>query len=335
MLYSVITRRNLLEFQALQGILHNIKLYCARKVYFPYKVHGETIMTKNNIMNYGHTYGDEWWPFTDDFIFMMVMQNAKLCVDFLRMVLPDEDFSEVRIRPQDNPLFNDDSENNISVETQKTLKFARDKHGVRLDALAKADEQWAAIEMQTWKEPALGKRSRYYRCNMDLDQLAAGADYAALKRSFVIFICTYDPFGQDRPVYYFQSWDVKNSLNIGDAAFTIVLNTKCSPEKVPTELQAFYDYMNDPAKCEGSQLVKDIDERVHKYNSQEWRVRRMRFDELRRAEYEKGIADTTEQLNKLISLLLAEDRVEELKKAAENTDFQKQLFEEFGLLKKE
>ena len=292
-------------------------------------------MTTIDITNYGRTYGDEWWPFTDDFIFMMVMQNAKICVNFLRMVLPEEDFSEVRIRPQDNPLFNDDSENNISVETQKTLKFARDRHGVRLDALAKANEQWAAIEMQTWKEPSLGKRSRYYHCNMDLDQLAAGADYAELKRSFVIFICTYDPFGKDCPVYYFQSWDTKNHLNIGDAAFTIVLNTKCSPEKVPAELQAFYDYMNDPTKCEGSQLVKDINARVHKYNSQEWRVRRMRFDELRRAEYEKGIAETTEQLNKLTSLLLAENRIEELKQAVEDTAFQQRLLAEYGLIKKE
>ena len=290
-------------------------------------------MTTIETMNYGRTYGDEWWPFTDDFIFMMVMQNAKICVDFLRMVLPEEDFSEVRIRPQDNPLFNDDSENNISVETQKTLKFARDRHGVRLDALAKADEQWAAIEMQTWKEPALGKRSRNYRCNMDLDQLAAGADYAQLKRSFVIFICTYDPFGKDCAVYYFQSWDTKNHLNIGDAAFTIILNTKCPSDKVPPELKAFYDYMNDPDKCEGSQLVKDINERVHKYNSQEWRVKRMRFDELRREQYELGVAETTEQLNKLNMLLIRQGRMADLEKSLTDTVFQQQLLEEFGLKK--
>jgi len=124
-------------------------------------------------------------------------------------------------------------------------------------------------------------------------------------------------------------------LNIGDTAFTIILNTKCSPEKVPAELQAFYDYMNDPAKCEGSQLVKDINERVCKYNSQEWRVKRMRFDELRRAEYEKGIAETTEQLNKLTSLLLAENRIEELKQAVEDTAFQQRLLAEYGLIKKD
>ena len=65
----------------------------------------------------------------------------------------------------------------------------------------------------------------------------------------------------------------------------------------------------------------------------------MRFDELRREQYElgvaKGAADMQEQLNKLTSLLLSANRIDELKKAAEDTAFQQQLLEEFGLLKKE
>ncbi len=280
---------------------------------------------------------DKFWTFEDDFIFMMVMQDAKICTEFLRMVLPEEDFEEVKVHPQENPLFVDSSlaKGNFCVETQKTLKFQRDKHGVRLDALAKGAKQWSSIEMQNWKEPALGKRTRYYRCNTDLDQLAAGAGYSELKSSYVIFICTYDPFGLNEPVYSFQSWDCKNNLNLGDSAFTIVLNTKCSPEKVPPELKAFYDYMNDSSKCEGSQLVKDIDDRVRKYNTNDWRVKRMRFEELRREQYEKGLAegaaDATERLNKLNDVLMEAGRIEDLKKSWKDTAFQQQLLEEFGL----
>ena len=155
----------------------------------------------------------------------------------------------------------------------------------------------------------------------------------------MIFICTYDPFGKDEPVYSFQSWDCKNNLNLGDSAFTIVLNTKCSPEKVPPELKAFYDYMNDSSKCEGSQLVKDIDDRVRKYNTNDWRVKRMRFEELRREQYEKGLAEgeergtakTTERLNKLLVLLAEDGRLEDAVKAASDPVFQQQLLEEFGL----
>ena len=38
---------------------------------------------------------DGFLPFTNDFIFGMVMRNPKVCMDFLKTVLPDEDFSEV------------------------------------------------------------------------------------------------------------------------------------------------------------------------------------------------------------------------------------------------
>ena len=67
------------------------------------------------------------WPFTDDFIFMMVMQDAKVCSDFLKMVLPEEDFEEVKMRPQENPFFRDETMADaeevspVTVETQKTL----------------------------------------------------------------------------------------------------------------------------------------------------------------------------------------------------------------------
>ena len=74
---------------------------------------------------------DKFWTFEDDFIFMMVMQDAKICTEFLRMVLPDEDFEEVKVHPQENPLFVDPTlaEGNFTVETQKTLKF-QVPHGI-------------------------------------------------------------------------------------------------------------------------------------------------------------------------------------------------------------
>ena len=48
--------------------------------------------------------------------------------------------------------------------------------------------------MQTISNLPLGKRARYYQSNMDLDCLEKGADYTALKKCYVIFICTFDYF---------------------------------------------------------------------------------------------------------------------------------------------
>ena len=56
--------------------------------------------------------------------------------------------------------------------------------------------------MQTVSNLPLGKRARYYQSNMDLDCLEKGADYKALKKCYVIFICTFDYFKKDAPVYF-------------------------------------------------------------------------------------------------------------------------------------
>ena len=99
--------------------------------------------------------------------------------------------------------------------------------------------RWASVEMQTYRDH-LGKRSRDYRANMDLEALDAGDDYRKLPRSFVIFICTYDYLKAGKPVYRFQSYDVKNCLPLDDEPYTTILNTACEPEKVPEEKRSFF-----------------------------------------------------------------------------------------------
>ena len=59
----------------------------------------------------------------------------------------------------------------MAVEIQKSLQFEHGRRGVRFDAYADTPEQSAAIEMQTYIERFIGRRSRLYRSNMDLDQL--------------------------------------------------------------------------------------------------------------------------------------------------------------------
>ena len=111
--------------------------------------------------------------------------------------------------------------------------------------------------MQTASGFALGKRSRYYQANMDLDCLKEGEDYAKLKKCYVIFLCTFDYFKKDEPVYFFRSWDVQKGLPLDDFSYKIVLNTACTPAKVPEALKPLYAYLNDPkAKLQGLQKAR-------------------------------------------------------------------------------
>ena len=67
-------------------------------------------------------------------------------------------------------------------------------------------------------------------------------------------------------------------MPLDDLSYTIVSNTKCSPEKIPEALKPFYNYLNDPKKSQASELIRMIDERVRKFNSNEWRQKYMTFE---------------------------------------------------------
>ena len=258
------------------------------------------------------------------------MRSPKICRALLELILPNEEIGAIRIKRSDNP-FVDNSEidedadenidesdaadkdsgqtdalENLSVETQKMLKLEADAHGVRFDAFVESSKLWADIEMQTSDGLELDKRARYYHANMDLDFLEQGQPYENLKPSYVIFICTFDHFNMDEPVYFFRSWDVEKGLPLDDLSYTIVLNMKCSPEKVPEALKPFYEYLNDPKKNQASELTRMIDERVRKFNSNEWRKRYMTFEYIlnehkREGEaigFEKGAAQKQREIAK-------------------------------------
>ena len=233
-------------------------------------------------------------PFTDDFIFSLVMRDPELCRALLTLVLPGEEFGEIKLMKSPNPLIDEPLDENedahaLTVETQKSLKFVKDMHGVRFDAYIRSENIWAEVEMQTTSNLALGKRSRYYQANMDLDCLEEGADYTKLKKCYVIFICTFDYFKKDEPVYFFRSWDTEKNLPLDDFSYKIVLNAACSPEKVPEELKPLYGYLNDPRQSQDSPLTRRIDARVKKFNTDEWRRKYMTFEYLLKERERKGL----------------------------------------------
>ena len=109
--------------------------------------------------------------------------------------------------------------------------------------------------------------------------LMSGADYKDLKKSYVIFICTYDYMKKGEPVYFFQRFDVEKQLPFNDESYILILNTSCDPAKVPENLKALYAYVNDPANTSDDALMQKIDGQVEKYNGSEWRWMQVTFEE--------------------------------------------------------
>ena len=116
----------------------------------------------------------DFLPFTNDFIFSLVMRDPTLCRELLVLALPEEDFGEIKIMKSQNPLIDeptDDTEEAantetqpdsarsntraLTVETQKSLKFVKDMHGVCFDAYIKSENVWAEVGRRVPRAKAL------------------------------------------------------------------------------------------------------------------------------------------------------------------------------------
>ena len=105
------------------------------------------------------------------------------------------------------------------LESQKTIDLKVDAKSVRLDIFVDDGKTVYNCEMQTSFFKNIPKRSRYYQGFIDMDLIEKGADYSKLKKSFVIFICTFDLFGKNGYIYTFENRCVEyTDLRLGDEA---------------------------------------------------------------------------------------------------------------------
>ena len=133
----------------------------------------------------------EWEELTicDNFLFQKVMQNKRICKRLIEKLLG------IKVKNITYP------------ESEKSIDVSATQKSVRLDLYVETDEGVILdIEMQTTDsaDSELPKRTRYYQSMIDLDVLSKGKDYEELKQSYVIFICTFDPFGHGRKQYTFS-----------------------------------------------------------------------------------------------------------------------------------
>ena len=243
-------------------------------------------MTEEKQQNESTQNNEEFKPFTNDFIFALVMRDPDICKGIAELIISDEEIGEVKIAASENS--SPDEKDELEIALQACLDFGKDMRGVRFDAYVKTADKWIDIEMQTTNKHDLEKRSRYYQALMDTDCLEKGGKFKDLKNTYVVFICTFDYLGLGEPLYVVESYIRKNDLHFNDGTSKILLNTKCSPDKVPEKLKSFYEYINDPSKID-SKLVEGIDERVQKYNTPEWRERLVTLEYMIAEAKEEGL----------------------------------------------
>ncbi|MBR6173282.1 MAG: Rpn family recombination-promoting nuclease/putative transposase [Eubacterium sp.] len=157
------------------------------------------------------------------------------------------------------------------IETEKTEEIAAGTHGIRLDVYCENEEAVYNIEMQAYQMEDLPKRSRYYQDVMDMTLLEKGKSYDVLKKNIVIFICTYDPFGQGRHIYTFENCCLEDpEIWLKDESTKIFLNTKGMKNDIPKPLKLFLDYIETGKTTD--EYTAELDKAVGEVrNDEKWR----------------------------------------------------------------
>lgn len=215
----------------------------------------------------------------DNFMFGAVMSIEENCIAFLEMVLgfPIE---------------------KVVVSKERSMIYHPEYRGVRLDIYARDEKHTHYnVEMQARRQADLGKRSRYYHSQIDVECLEKGLPYEELPNTFVIFICDFDPFGCGLYYYSFQNECQEDTrAKLCDGNKTIFLSTKGkNKEQMPQSLVKFLKFVEaDLVESEedfDDELVRQFQTSIRKIKtSREMGERYMLFEELLKEERQEGLA---------------------------------------------
>ncbi len=206
------------------------------------------------------------FPFSNQTIFAMVMNDESRCKAFLERIFPDKKVSEIKL--SQNSFV--EEENSARAEAEKMILNTPFHKSVRLDVLFEGDKSWYDIEFQSENTDDIPKRARYYHSMIDTHILEPGEAYAKLQPCYVIFLCRFDLFGKGKAVYQFQNYDIKNRLLLGDESYTIVLNSKAEAGSIPKELKALFSYINEGKVNPGrDDFIDEVHQKVLELNGDE------------------------------------------------------------------
>ena len=188
---------------------------------------------------------------SNDFMFKEVMKSNKgLCKRLVGSIMQQ------------------DIEDIVYIETEKTLQPYYDSRGIRLDVIL-ADENHTRynLEMQARNVISkagvalLPKLTRYYQSVIDMDMLKQGENFDQLNPLVLIFICTFDFYKEGRYVYTFKSRCLENlELELANDVTVKLVNAKGKHGQVNTLLKNFLRYVmtNEPV----DDFTEDVERQV-------------------------------------------------------------------------
>lgn len=214
--------------------------------------------------------------FADDYLFGEVMHRKDVCAGVVERLLG---LKAGKI---------------IYPELQKSIRPFYESKGIRMDVLARDGKRLYNLEMQTSKFASLPLRMRYYQGLLDADLLMSGHKYRELCQSYIIFICTKDPFGHKLPVYTFCNSCQENlSLKLNDKCIKIFYNISAWQFDGNTERASLLRYIKTGAVSTAfTNRLDSVAQEIKKMNKfrREYMIHNMHFDDALYFAQKKGEA---------------------------------------------
>ena len=187
--------------------------------------------------------------FADDGMFQAVMKNPEASAELVERLLG------VRVKGVKYP------------KLEKKIAPYYATKGVRLDVYLKDEDKIIDVELQTYDMDALGKRTRYYQSMVDIDSLMKGEDYTELKDSYILFICKFDSFRDEKKQphglyrYTFRNICAENSLvNLDDKCLKIIYNSSAYEKAEDPKVRALLRFIqtNEPGEDSFARQLEDF-----------------------------------------------------------------------------
>ncbi len=222
--------------------------------------------------------------FTDDGMFQAVLRDPEICAELIERLL------HLRVNHIEYP------------EVEKTIAPYYTTKGVRLDVYIKDTDKIIDVELQSYPQEALGKRTRYYQSMIDMDSLIKGHDYSELKDSYILFICKHDPFKDENknfyglPCYTFKNMCEENQIvNLDDKSLKVIYNASAYEKEKDEKIKSFlhFIYTNEPGIDDFSNRLSVLVEKVkdNEIFRRDYAAMNLHDRDLTRAAKKEGIAE--------------------------------------------
>ena len=276
-----------------------------------------------------------------DFCFKELMEDAEVRRGFTAAVLhiPPEEIAETVLLP-----------------TSLRKKYEGDKLGILDVRVLLNNSTQIDIEIQVSPFPLWPERSLFYLAKMFTDQIEKGEGYERLEKCVHVGILDFILCGEDEEYYscFHIREDLRNRLYTDKREVHILELPKLKKNDYPeTELLNWAKFMNAERQEEFEEMaekdkyiekayeaLKNIsadDEKRLEYEAREKALRDHNY--LMKSNWEagekigisKGMEQGESRVNRLVQMLIANSRTEEIEKAVSDREYQQALFREFHL----